>query len=352
MPVASPEQVQLEIEGGMGGWSSVSPCIRRALVLVLSKIANKNSPSPRPRSRSRGRRSIDPRPRVLLPLRKGKPEAELVNAVDHSRMSYERLKWFEREMHRSTDDFATFLLAQKAHASHQDNEGACSRCGGQLSRKGACDGKHTKENRSTRRADSDKSSSEHESPNELQASQKPLGRGRTVRPVDMSGPKVKRVECVRHRKEVSAMLVRLVNVIIGVGEDVQNTLLKELSDAMRMDVRRAREMKDGVVPRSSPSEEQSSALNEFAKAIDSLIEASRELVASFFTSEEKLFLGIDTHRYQTRKERATTYQYLEKKSKKHNQSSANGGDGDQEDAAKETQEEQHNPENNAPKAES
>ncbi|ESL06766.1 hypothetical protein TRSC58_05556 [Trypanosoma rangeli SC58] len=130
-----------------------------------------------------------------------------------------------------------------------------------------------------------------------------------VRPVAMDTPTVKKVECVRHRREVRDVLLRVHCEIDRLQAEADTWFVKSIYDAMRLDLRRAKDVYGEVKPLPHPTKEQEQALAAFAEGLAVLQEATVELVSTFLSQEEKRFLGIDTHKYQTRTQRSSTYQY-------------------------------------------
>ncbi|EKF32357.1 hypothetical protein MOQ_003797 [Trypanosoma cruzi marinkellei] len=131
-----------------------------------------------------------------------------------------------------------------------------------------------------------------------------------VRPIAVDMPTVKKVECVKHRCEVTDALLRVHGEIDRLQAEADSFLVKAIYDSMRLDLRRAKEIYGEVKPLPHPTEEQEQALAAFAEGLAVLQEATVELVSAFLSQEEKRFLGVSTHKYQTRAERSTTYQYV------------------------------------------
>ncbi|RNF13055.1 uncharacterized protein Tco025E_06362 [Trypanosoma conorhini] len=134
-------------------------------------------------------------------------------------------------------------------------------------------------------------------------------RSRVVRPIAVDAPTVKKLECIRHRREVRDVLLRVHCEIERLQGEADAWLVKSVYDAMRLDLRRAKDVYGEVKPLPHPTEEQEQALAAFAEGLAVLQDATVELVATFLSPEEKRFLGVDTHKYQTRAQRSTTYQY-------------------------------------------
>lgn len=123
-----------------------------------------------------------------------------------------------------------------------------------------------------------------------------------------SKSEVTATERARFRSGVSAKLMELYEEAVELDECSDN-MVGLLTDAMRLDPRRAREVFGFVRLTPRPTEEQLAALNGVTDALSALREACVELVASYLTPEEKRHLGVDTNLFQTRAERSSTYQY-------------------------------------------
>jgi hypothetical protein len=76
-----------------------------------------------------------------------------------------------------------------------------------------------------------------------------------------------------------------------------------------------------------PTEGQRKALDDVGFLLRALHEASIELVAQFASDEEKRFLGLHSHKYQTRAERQSSYQYtaVDRKLRMSTEGHASGG---------------------------
>ncbi|KAH9577826.1 hypothetical protein LSM04_006080 [Trypanosoma melophagium] len=130
------------------------------------------------------------------------------------------------------------------------------------------------------------------------------------RPLGLSpGTPVSRVVCSRQRVAAVDVLLRIHAAILRLCDMCDTSVLGGVYDAMRLDPRRAIEKYDTVRPAAHPSRSQEAALAAMAEAVAVLREASVELIAAALTPEEKRTRGVNSHKYQTRHERSTKYQY-------------------------------------------
>lgn len=324
MHVASPEDIKHEIEDGRGEWRYVPPCVRQALALVLPT-------TPKRCSRSRSVTSGCCAPRMLLPLRGSGPKTDVMEAVETAQLAEQPLAVAGRELLSSSKVLAKHLPKQRRIPPGKPVVRVCSSCGGPLQETGA-PGKRCEERpRSGRKGRSascvldthsmgertqlpgDTSSSvpgvTRRTSSGEQTSRRTHNTAGVVQPINMEASKIKRVECIRHRREVTDALLHMVEAVKMLSKEVDTTVVKSVADAMRLDPRRAKDVRGEVTPVASPSEEQQEALKGLSNSVRWLTNATNELVAVFLTPEEKRFLGLNTHRLQTRKERSTTYQY-------------------------------------------
>lgn len=116
-------------------------------------------------------------------------------------------------------------------------------------------------------------------------------------------------ERVRYRNEVTRKVLDFVREVSDI-YDCRATMESEIVSAMCIDPRWSKETKGVVTVASQPSKDQRIALNATLASLDILQSACVELVATYLTPEEKRYLGLNTHFFQSRRERETTYQYM------------------------------------------
>eukprot|EP00796_Vickermania_ingenoplastis_P010763 gene10763-7491_t len=131
-------------------------------------------------------------------------------------------------------------------------------------------------------------------------------RGRSEEPAEMT---ISTTERVRYRNEVTGKVLEFVR---GVSEmyDCRQRMEQEVLNAMCVDPRHTSEHQSVVRVARKPTGEQRVALNAVVTSLELLQGACVELVASYLTPEEKRYLGLNTHYFQSRKERETAYQYV------------------------------------------
>lgn len=145
-------------------------------------------------------------------------------------------------------------------------------------------------------------------------------------------------ERVRYRNEVTNKLLDLVRQVSDM-YDCQETMEKEVWNSMCVDPRYTTEKKiraaapagtssssstttrgilrPGIVVNiaSRPQQDQRVALRAVLTALSLLQNSCVELVSAYLTPEEKRYLGLNTHFFQTQRERMTQYQYVGNSSK-------------------------------------
>lgn len=148
----------------------------------------------------------------------------------------------------------------------------------------------------------------------------PTGRRSRVMQREAAG-EVSAAERVRFRNVVTRKLMDLYDEAAEL-DDCGDNMQSQLTDAMRADPRRAREVGGSVQLAPGPTEEQRQALAAVAESLRVLRGACLELVATYLTPEEKRHLGVDTNLFQSRADRATKYQYSPAAQKRHRPSPA------------------------------
>lgn len=116
-------------------------------------------------------------------------------------------------------------------------------------------------------------------------------------------------ERVRYRNGVTKKLIDLhdeVTELYGCRENMSTQLLL----AMRADPRYAKERNGEVRLAERPTRQQRQAVEELCAALKTLQHVCRETVSAYLSPEEKRFLGVNTHVFQTDEERDSTYQYF------------------------------------------
>ncbi|KAG5512269.1 hypothetical protein JKF63_07791 [Porcisia hertigi] len=116
-------------------------------------------------------------------------------------------------------------------------------------------------------------------------------------------------ERVRYRVRVTRKLIDLYDEVSELYHCREN-MSHQLTQAMRTDPRHCKEQHGEVQLAPKPAAHQQLALEAVGDALCVLHDAVRELVAAYLTSEEKRHLGIDTHVFQTKRQKANTYQYV------------------------------------------
>lgn len=117
-------------------------------------------------------------------------------------------------------------------------------------------------------------------------------------------------ERARYRNSIVRKLLDLYEEVREMHVSSGN-MSRQLVKAMRGDPRYAKERFGEVMLRTAPTSTQSTALASLVESMAALHDAVVEMVATFLAPEEKRHMGLDTHRFQTRDERATTYQYVD-----------------------------------------
>ncbi|KAG5488085.1 hypothetical protein LSCM1_08149 [Leishmania martiniquensis] len=115
-------------------------------------------------------------------------------------------------------------------------------------------------------------------------------------------------ERARYRNSVTKKLVDLYDEVAELHECRKN-MAYQVTQAMRTDPRNCKESRGEVRLAYRPTPPQQSAVESVQDALEVLHGAMHELVAVYFTPEEKRYLGIDTHLFQASMEKANTYQY-------------------------------------------
>ncbi|CCW71281.1 unnamed protein product [Phytomonas sp. Hart1] len=116
-------------------------------------------------------------------------------------------------------------------------------------------------------------------------------------------------ERTRYRNEVTRKLLSMYAEILQLNQS-SDRMCQQLTEAMRTDPRYAKEKGGTVRSASKPTDQQEKALSGFVSTLATLHEASVELVAAYLTPEEKRFLGLNSHLFQTQQAKASTYQYI------------------------------------------
>ncbi|KAH8618727.1 hypothetical protein ERJ75_000255100 [Trypanosoma vivax] len=345
--VHPPEQMLQDIKDGFGDWGAVPPCVRGALLNILSVAPTCTQQNCEPPLRSGSRR-------VLLPLRNAGPTEDLATAVNALREGEVPLSHLEHKLKRTTMNLDKRLsrnqknqyageVVDSSYRRSMRNSHHAVRIEEHVGDGEIMEEEEEEEQEQECYLDEDENLYLEETPSRPKTKQPVLlkdrqvyysstsrrsphdgpkvpnrsrqqayrrrGSGRVIQPIDLSMPTVKRVECLRHRREVINMLLRVHEAIKEIYNDAGKSLVKNLRDSMRVDPRRAKNTYGEVKPLRQPVKEQEEALQGFAQGVESMLETSQELVAAFLTPEEKLFLGVDSHKFQTRKERETNYQY-------------------------------------------
>ncbi|KAG5508630.1 hypothetical protein JIQ42_08417 [Leishmania sp. Namibia] len=115
-------------------------------------------------------------------------------------------------------------------------------------------------------------------------------------------------ERARYRNSVTKKLVDLYDEVAELHACRKNMAF-QVTQAMRTDPRHCKESRGEVRLAGKATPQQQSAVESVKDALEVLHGAMHELVAVYFTPEEKRFLGIDTHLFQTSAEKANAYQY-------------------------------------------
>ncbi|KAG5512509.1 hypothetical protein GH5_08475 [Leishmania sp. Ghana 2012 LV757] len=129
-------------------------------------------------------------------------------------------------------------------------------------------------------------------------------------------------ERARYRNSVTKKLVDLYDEVAELHACRKNMAF-QVTQAMRTDPRHCKESRGEVRLAGKATPQQQSAVESVKDALEVLHGAMHELVAVYFTPEEKRFLGIDTHLFQTSAEKANAYQYAPPPPKR--PPSSNGG---------------------------
>lgn len=115
-------------------------------------------------------------------------------------------------------------------------------------------------------------------------------------------------ERIRYRNGVTRKLIDLYDEVAEL-YDCRENMRNQVKQAMRTDPRYSKERHGEVRLAGEPTPQQQSAVESVEDALEVLHDAVHELVAAYLTPEEKRYLGIDTHLFQTNTEKANTYQY-------------------------------------------
>ncbi|KAG5487362.1 hypothetical protein CUR178_08448 [Leishmania enriettii] len=115
-------------------------------------------------------------------------------------------------------------------------------------------------------------------------------------------------ERARYRNSVTKKLVDLYDEVAELHACRKNMAF-QVTQAMLTDPRHCKESRGEVRLAGKATPQQQSAVESVKDALEVLHGAMHELVAVYFTPEEKRFLGIDTHLFQTSAEKANAYQY-------------------------------------------
>ncbi|CCW64222.1 unnamed protein product [Phytomonas sp. EM1] len=116
-------------------------------------------------------------------------------------------------------------------------------------------------------------------------------------------------ERTRYRNEITRKLMDMYDEVLELNE-CSDRMRQQLTCAMRTDPRHAKEKSGMVRLASKPVDQQEKALNDVVCALATLHDACVELVSAYLTPEEKRFLGVNSHVFQTREAKASTYQYM------------------------------------------
>ncbi|RNF10425.1 hypothetical protein TraAM80_01598 [Trypanosoma rangeli] len=318
-----------EIERGLGDWGQVPRCVRDTLVAILESPRRDAPPA-----------VVDDAERTLLPLRRRGPKTDIASMFEAVLAAHRPREVFVPNLqcvvtesgeklpqHYHTAAAPTLAPAVEAVGSSREYTG-CIPCNDADSDEAEYEGKAEGVGLQDCRVREPQLLPDRrvfygnvlepptESPRRDRAtsSRGSVGaphkrRLRVVRPIVMDTPTVKKVECVRHRHEVRDVLLRVHCEIDRLHAEADTWFVKSIYDAMRLDLRRAKDVYGEVKPLPHPTKEQEQALAAFAEGLAVLQEATVELVSTFLSQEEKRFLGVDTHKYQTRTQRSSTYQY-------------------------------------------
>jgi hypothetical protein len=140
------------------------------------------------------------------------------------------------------------------------------------------------------------------------ASPVPVGRSRGRGIVEVRPGCTTATERVRYRNNVTKKLIDLYDEVAELYECREN-MNYQVTQAMRSDPRYTKERHGEVRLAYKPTPSQQAAMTAVDNALEALHDACHELVAAYLTPEEKRYLGIDTHLFQTSAERKSTYQY-------------------------------------------
>ncbi|EAN85985.1 hypothetical protein C3747_95g49 [Trypanosoma cruzi] len=329
-----PRKLQ-EIEEGLGDWETVPQCVRETLLAILGS-SNPNASNA----------MMDEAKRTLLPLRQKGPKTDItstINAILESHRSpvisaanppYIATNLDEvltRHHQVPSVPAVTAVSPPRSYNGHNfsnDNDDG-DRNEEEGGEKLEAEGSRIPRVReplllpekrvyygSVPEAPSELSRRDRQSSSRRTGKVSQKKRSLQVRPIAMEMPTVKKVECVQHRREVTDALLRVHGEIDRLQAEADSFLVKAIYDSMRLDLRRAKDVYGEVKPLPHPTEEQEQALAAFAEGLAVLQEATVELVSAFLSQEEKRFLGVSTHKYQTRAQRSTTYQYVSSSEKK------------------------------------
>lgn len=136
------------------------------------------------------------------------------------------------------------------------------------------------------------------------AASRPRGRGIT----EVRSGCTTSTERVRYRNNVTKKLIDLYDEVAELYECRENMNF-QVTQAMRSDPRYTKERHGEVRLAYKPTPSQQAAITAVDVALEALHDACHELVAAYLTPEEKRYLGIDTHLFQTQAEKKSTYQY-------------------------------------------
>ncbi|KPA73651.1 hypothetical protein ABB37_09593 [Leptomonas pyrrhocoris] len=115
-------------------------------------------------------------------------------------------------------------------------------------------------------------------------------------------------ERVRYRSNVTKKLIDLYDEVAELYE-CRGNMTFQVTQAMRSDPRYTKERHGEVRLAYKPAPAQQAAVTAVESSLEALHDACHELVAAYLTPEEKRYLGIDTHLFQTNAEKKSTYQY-------------------------------------------
>ncbi|XQJ24133.1 hypothetical protein NXY56_000012 [Leishmania guyanensis] len=115
-------------------------------------------------------------------------------------------------------------------------------------------------------------------------------------------------ERARYRNSVTKRLIDLYDEVAEL-HGCRGNMKRQVTKAMRTDPRSCRERNGEVQLANKPTPQQQRAVESVKDAFEVLYDAMHELIAAYLTPEEKRYLGIDTHLFQTNREKAKTYQY-------------------------------------------